>query len=303
MENLNKWLVGLDLTQHDESILKYTKLLSTILNPSHIEFMFITHRLADSVHVHLPPDLRYPAYDDILDKLKTEVSEYFSLDDAVSCEVVSGIVQFDLWRESYNKDIDLFIAGSKPKHKGRGLIPKKFVRKSFCSVLFIPEEAPDKISKIWVPIDFSESSGGALSHAVQMAQHFDPPAEVFAHHVYQMPHAYYYEGFPRDEIMRAVKGAAEDKYKAFNEQYNPDNFPVSDYLTHLSKSYAAEDIDREANQQRADLILMAAGGRSKFSKLFLGSETEQMVQREKQLPLMILKEKKNYVKLWDLLNP
>jgi nucleotide-binding universal stress UspA family protein len=303
MESLNKWLVGLDLTDLDQSIIKYTKLLSDILRPQHIEFVHIAHRLSDSVHLHLPDSLTLPPHDELKSAVEKKLFNVFSDADPVSCEILDGTVKFDLWRESYIKDIDLFIAGSKPKHKGRGLIPKKFVRKSFCSVLFIPEEAPDNINKIWVPIDFSEPSGEALNQALQMSQKVKPRAHVYAHHVYQLPHGYFYKGFPRNEIIRAIKQESENQYVEFVKQFNPQMLPLISCFTELFQSYAANSIKQEAEHQSADLIVMAAGGKSRLSRFFLGSETEELLQTEMQVPLMILKKKADHVRLWDLVNP
>lgn len=303
MEALNKWLVGLDLTEHDQSILRYTKLLSDALRPESIEFVYVAHRLPDAVHIHLPTSLKYPTYDNLFQRLYQEVRKYFSDDHHISCEILDGPVQFDLWHETWVKEIDLFIAGSKPKHKGRGLFPRKFVRKSFCSVLFIPLEAPESIKKIWVPTDFSDRSGHALQTAIYLSKEMEQHADISLHHVYQLPHAYYYEGFPRFEILMAVKSAAEDKYNSFIKEFNQDNYPVTISYTELSGSYIATDIDLLAVENEADLILMAAGGRSRLSNIFLGSETDQMTQKEIRLPLMIIKKKQNHVKLWDLVNP
>ena len=303
MESLNKWLVGLDLTDLDQSIIKYTKLLSDVLHPQHIEFVYVAHRLSDSVHIHMPQSLKYPSHEELGKIVEEEVFKYFSEDDPVSCKILDGTVKFDLWRESYIRDIDLFIAGSKPKHKGRGLFPKKFVRKSFCSVLFIPEETPESISKIWVPIDFSDSSGEALNQALHLSQTAEPPAQVYAHHVYQLPHLYYYEGFPRVDIMRAVRQEAENQYVEFVKKYNPNTLPLISYFTELIQSHAANSIKQEAERQSADLIVMAAGGKSRFSRFFLGSETEELLQTEKKVSLLILKKKMEHVRLWDLVNP
>jgi nucleotide-binding universal stress UspA family protein len=303
MEPLNKWLVGLDLTDHDPSILAYTKLLSDILEPDHIEFVYIADRLPDAVHIHLPEELKYPTADEFLEELNQEVRQYFPDLDHISCEVLQGPVQFDLWHETWEKEIDLFIAGSKPKHKGRGLIPRRFVRKSFCSVLLVPFHAPKQIDRIWIPTDFSERSGKAYELAIQLASQMKQKPELSLHHVYQLPHAYFYKGFPKETILEAIKQTAEDKCKAFNKQYNTHGFPNKVIYSKLSGTYIATDIQSQAMNHQADLILMAAGGKSRFSNLFLGSETEQMAQHEHQIPLFIVKQKRDYVKLWDLVSP
>ena len=303
MDPLNKWMVGLDLTSIDHSVIKYTKLLHDILKPQRIEFVHMASWLPDAVHVHLPDQMKAPGYEELLAEVEKEVLQYFSKDDPISCEVMEGSVQFDLWRDTYLKEVDLFIVGSKEKHQGRGLFPKKFVRKSFCSVLFVPEEIPTELSRIWVPVDFSEASGDALNFALQLTQQLESSPEVCVQHVYEMPHAYYYEGFPRDEIMRAVREVAESQFEEFNTTYNQYRLPVTSIFTPLITSYASDHIKNEAETQQASLILIAAGGRSRFSKFFLGSETEKLVQLEKKVPLLVLKERKDYVGLWDLINP
>jgi nucleotide-binding universal stress UspA family protein len=292
----------LDLTDHDESILKYTRHLSDILKPEHIEFVHIAHRFPNAVHIHLPPDLKYPTYDELFRKLNEEVRKHFSDGDPLSCEILDGPVQFDLWHKTWVKEIDLFIAGSKPQHMGRGLFPRKFVRKSFCSVLFIPYKIPENINRVWVPSDFSDSSGSAMEVALLLAKRTEQPAVINVHHVYQLPHAYYYEGFPRHEILTAVRKAAEKKSMDFMKLYNPQNITIDVHYTELSKSYIASDIHDQALHHGSDLILMGAGGRSRLSKIFLGSETEHMVQIETTVPLLIVKKKQNHVRLWDLMD-
>ena len=103
--------------------------------------------------------------------------------------------------------------------------------------------------------------------------------------------------------MRAIRQTAEDKCEAFNKQYNTPGFPHKVTFSELSGPYIATDIHNQALDHHADLVLMAAGGKSRFSNLFLGSETEQMAQHEHQIPLLIVKQKRDYVKLWDLVSP
>ena len=302
MNSLNKWLIALDLTEHDQSILKYSSLLSDILSPEHIEFVFIAQRLPDSVHAHLPNELSYPSYDDLLEKLKATAQPYFGETDHVRYEVLDGPVQFDLWHETFEKDIDLFIAGAKPKHKGRGLMPKKFVRKSFCSVLFVPSVIPENINKIWVPSDFSDNSGQALDLALNMYSNMDPNPEICVHHIYQLPHAYYYHEFPKNQILDAIRQEAETEFVEFTKNRVPDNIPINSCFSEIYNSYASNNIKEESEKADADLILMASGGRSRFAKFLLGSETDRLIELEVNVPLLILKEKKEHVKLWDLMS-
>jgi nucleotide-binding universal stress UspA family protein len=246
--------------------------------------------------------LQVPSYDDLLEEMEALVYQYFDKDDPVTCEVLEGSVQLNLWQESFVKEMDLFIAGRKEKHLGRGLFPKKFVRKSVCSVLLVPPATKPEISKIWVPVDFSDTSGEALSQALHLAQEMNPVPEVVLHHIYELPHAYFYQGFPIEEAMNAMKLDAEQKCEEFLARFNNLNLPVTEVFTPLSLSYAAEHIKIEAEKADASLILLAAGGRSRFSKILLGSETEQIISKEHEIPVLVLKKRKERIGLMDVLN-
>jgi len=302
MEPLKRWLVGLDLTEMDHHILAYTKMLQKLLKPDRIEFLHMAPWIPDYITNQLGNRIQVPSYDDLLEEVENKVYEHFDKDDPVSCEVLEGSVQLNLWQESFVKEMDLFIAGRKEKHLGRGLFPKKFVRKSVCSVLLVPPAITPELGKIWVPVDFSEASGEALNQALHMAYEMDSTPKVVVHHVYELPHAYYYQGFPIEEAMDAMRLDAEQKCQEFLARYNTLNLPVEKVFTPLSLNYAAEHIKAEAEKAEASLIMVAAGGRSRFSKILLGSETEQLISKEHEVPVLVLKKRKERIGLMDVLN-
>jgi len=162
MENFKNWMVGLDLTSVDETILAYTQYLAEIFSPEKIHF----------VHIANPEALsgKEPNKEAIKAEMEVLVGGYFKDHPGTICEVYDGKPLFELWRESYLHNTDLFIVGSKHLENGRGIMPKKFVRKSFCSVLFIPEGTKPRIDKILVPTDFSEYSSVALQSAIEISK-------------------------------------------------------------------------------------------------------------------------------------
>jgi nucleotide-binding universal stress UspA family protein len=217
----------------------------------------------------------------------------------VECEVFKGDPSFDLWRETYLHGVDLFIAGSKHHTKGRGILPKHFARKSFCSTLFIPEDAQIQLNKIFLPIDFSDYSKDALRLAAQLAKS-NEGSEIICQNVYELPYAYSLTDSPRQRYVEIMEKNTNERFDEFIDGVSLDDIDISGIFQVRDYPYVAEHIKNEAEAQNADIIMMAAGGRSKLSRIFLGSETEKMVEMEKNIPLLILKKKVRKVNLWDI---
>ncbi len=301
MEKFKNWLVGLDFSEIDHSVISYTHFLSRIFRPREIEFVHVTEKIPDSVHDHLSQSLPIPGYEELVARMESAVGKIFGDQPGLSFEILDGAVNQELWTETYLKNTDLVIAGHKLPHLGRCLKINKFIHSSFCSVLLVPQRVHSSISKIWVPTDFSSASGNALDQALHLANEVNPPAEVYVHHVFSMPHAYYYQNFPEAEIMNAVKTDAERKCAKFCEKVNTYKLPLISVFTEQTKAYAAEHIKSEAESRQVDLLLIAASGRSKFTKILLGSEVRALVNLHPEIPLLILKDKSSHFRLWELM--
>ena len=120
-------------------------------------------------------------------------------------------------------------------------------------------------------------------------------------HVYELPHAYYYPEFPRQQYIELMEKAARKEYENFIKPLDTRQIEINAVFTLKEYSYVAEHIKNEAEAQKADFVIMSAGGRSKLSTFFLGSEAERIVQMEKNIPILILKEKEKNIGLWGIL--
>jgi len=174
------------------------------------------------------------------------------------CEVYDGKPLFELWRESYLHNTDLFIVGSKHPENGRGIMPKKFVRKSFCSVLFIPEGTKPRIDKILVPTDFSEYSSVALQSAIEISKKVH--SGILVHHVIDQPSSYGDKS--RQEVIDSMMKKAEEEYNQFIGQFPPSHLSIEPLFGVREYSYVAEHIKNEAEIKKVNLLIMSAGKRS-----------------------------------------
>ncbi len=304
MKGYNTWMVALDFTSMDDTLLAYTKFLSGVLKPNMIYFSHVNRglKMPDSVHIHMT-DLKRPDNSELQAKLEVKVGEYFESEKEVEidCMVFDGKPKFELWRDTYAFDVDLFIAGGKKKHHGRGIIPKKFVRKSFCSVLFVPEEFPGKIENILVPVDFSEASKKVLERAINLAKSVKN-CTITCLYVFDSPYSWDFVTLPFKEYIKLFKEEASKNYNDFMDGIDDNGVEIKGRLVLRELPHIANHIKEIAEDENTDLIMMSASGKSTFSAIVLGSETEKLVQVEKDFPVMIGKEKSDMVKYWDLVS-
>ena len=289
MKSLNHWMVGLDFTSGDNSLLDYVAYLAKQLRPARIRFVHLLQPVdvLEEMKRYLPEEALLTT-DAAREKLRKQVQPHFS-DLEITYEVYEDTSSFQLWQKAQELEVDLFFAGSKPKEEGRGILAHKFVRKSGCSVCFVPKDVSPRLQKVLVPLDFSDYAVVALRQAVKIARQ-QAGCQVVCLHVFELPHAYYYDHFPRQQLTELVEQRARREYETFLQKVDSPGVEIEVILRLREHSYVAEHIREEAETQQADLILMSAGGQSAISRLLLGSESERIVQMEKDIPVLILKE-------------
>lgn len=288
-------MVGLDLTDHDDHLIGYTHYLAQSFIPEEIIFCHIKRR------TEIPDRFRKQedhSREEILKKIEDKVYSIFKDTANVRCEVHEGTPHFDIWRETYLHHTDLFIAGEKEIEYGRKIVPEKFIRKSFCSVLLVPIDASE-IKSIWVPVDFSDNSKDALEVAIQ-AQSANHAANIICHNVFETPSLSLIDKDLRQEYVDYYKNDARDKMKEFLTSI-PNSKGIKGRFTPWTEVDVANHIKEDAEKSKADIIIMSSGGKSRISTLLLGSTTAELVKLEKKIPLLILKQKINKVRAWDIL--
>ncbi|MGB3781056.1 MAG: universal stress protein [Tunicatimonas sp.] len=301
MKPFNRWMVGLDFTATDDSLIEYVACLAHVLPPQKIYFVHVltSFEVPEEMKRYLPGG-KGPTRESIRRQLEARVRPHFDAEETtVVCEVYEGATNFELWREAYRHDIDLFIAGSKPIGHGRGLLPQKFVRKSTCSVCFVPEHDVHPLRKIIVPTDFSEYAAKALNTAITIAQQ-QADCQLVCLHVYELPHAYYYNQFPRQQYAELMERKAHNEYEQWIDNIDTKGMSIEPVFRLLEHPYVVDHLLKEAKAQPVDLIVMGAGGHSLLSRIFLGSHVERMVGMEKSIPLMIVKDKARDIGIMEI---
>ena len=283
-------LVGLDLTEMDHYILKYTRMLCNHLKFDRVIFAHIAKDL------ELPEDLRskYPdllaPLDESIEKdIRKKTSEYFGGCGAKFDVIIKeGNPVQKILKLAKIKSADLIIMGRKKSLKGSGIVASHIARNSPCSLLLVTPNEHSDIKKIMVPLDFSEHSLLSLQQAMEIAN--GPDTEVMVVHVYDVPTGYSKIGKSYDEFAEIMKSNASKECQQFMKINNiPKNVKCEYLLDGFGKSI--DLIYESAKKKSADLIVVGSKGRTNASAIFLGSFAEKLAYKDDNIPVLIVKDK------------
>lgn len=131
-----------------------------------------------------------------------------------------------------------------------------------------------KITKILVTTDFSETSQAAFSLARQVAEKFE--SELVLLHVLDVqlpPLVFEPSGVGTGEMEQKRVERANERLEAFAAHLG------ADVETKVASGTPHVEIVRFAEDSDCDLVVMATHGRGFFSHAILGSTTERVVRR------------------------
>jgi nucleotide-binding universal stress UspA family protein len=156
---------------------------------------------------------------------------------------------------------------------------KALVRRAASSVWFVPAGAPAELRRILLPVDFSVRSADCLRLATALA--CLSGAECSALHVY-----FNESLFADRQSDQELRGRVVQSYARFIKPIDTLGVPVT------FRCLEAADIGRAlretADDEQADLIVLASRGRTRTAALLAGSVAEQML-RGCRTPSLIVK--------------
>lgn len=293
MYSYKRWMIGIDFTEMDQTIVAYASFLAGILKPEKVYFINVQQDL------EVPAELKeaFPEFqeprDEMLKREMVSLAEAWFKNKNIELDykIVEGSVRKELLHWSGIKDIDLILLGNKPDHKGSGIIPAQLSRKALCSILFIPDSPRMQLSRQWVAADFSPHSKMAAEEALLLAENHES-ASVVLHHVYSVPMGYYKTGKTEEQFAQIMLGHARKKYDRFLENIDGDTSPCDPFFSYDHDRFSpAEHLVNQAESHEADMILVGARGRNLLTALFLGSVAEKLIRINQKIPLLLVKRK------------
>lgn len=283
-------LVTLDLSEMDDHLIRYTAMISEILPLERVFFVHVAKKLElPQEVVQAYPDLFAPLDESIENTIQKEVDRYFSSSDLeVKCIVSEGNAIEEILRISRIKSPDLILMGRKQNLKGSGLVTSHIARKAPCSLLLVTENFGPSISKVLIPVDFSDHSGIATEQAMSLAGR--AKAEVTLLHVYNVPTGYYKTGKTYEEFADIMKGHAKEACRRFlsSKEILADQV-TCEFL--LEDEQLEKKIFGYATDIAADLIFVGSKGRTNASAVIMGSFAEKLAFQDRSIPMFIVKRK------------
>ncbi len=300
---LKRLLVSLDLTSHDKALLKYISKISQILNPDVIYFLHVANDL------ELPEEIakNYPGLmapvDETLEKsIEFEIENKAEIDQSVKTEILirEGKTAEQVLKTVKQKEIDLLVLGRKNNKQANLTIVKKIVRAAPCSVAMIPEHIPEKLDKILVPIDFSDSSVLSLKRVEFMQSQFKD-MQIIALNAYEVPQGYSKTGKSFKEFDEIMRENAKKEARKFVEKHKFDLKNLDFEFACTNKIDLHVIINEYAVSHGVNAILIGSKGRNAFSNFILGSITESVIEHDQYLPVIVMKNKREGMSVMEAL--
>jgi len=302
MNNINRILVGLDLTSTDEHIIRYAAYFARLLKAEDLYFFHVVRsfELSDEI-IEKYPFVKSPVDESLENKIHDLLDQHF--DSTIQCnkhiEIKEGNPAHKIIKWSKIKEIDLIFMGSKFSNHGSGALPCKIVTIIPASILLVPENTPESVSNILVSLDFSETSKLALEAAIEIAE--KTGGRVTCHHCYGVPHGYSTVGKSFEEFSSIMKENAQKKFKDFISDIKT-NIEITEIYSLDEDHNPAKLIYNLAEAISADLVIIGSKGRTGLASLILGSVAEKLMRYDKNIPLLVVKKKDEILDFFDAIH-
>ena len=289
MEDLKSIMVGLDLTEMDESVIRYMSMFTKHVKPESIYFV---HVLKSN---NLPPELAADndqPIDESLEMAMEKAVEKYAGKDAFSgtkvhYEGLEGSPMDQLLRFSKSKKVKLLAFGRKFKLKGGGIVPQQVARKANASILFIPERKVEGIKHIFIPLDFSKHTELCANLGLEIAK--KSGGKITFQHIYETPYGYHKTGKTREEMAQIMRGHAKKDFEEFIGKHDLGGVEVDAIYSLNDDRNMARLIIEDAEKVKADLVISGSKGRTNAAAMLMGSVAEGLVKWDNEIPLIIIK--------------
>jgi len=181
-----------------------------------------------------------------------------------------------------DRDIDLVVMGTHGR-KGvdrllSGSVSEEVVRRAPCpvfTVLAAQDGHGPTIDRVLAPVDLSEQSNLVLDHAAALSEAYSAPLDLL-HVVEEAAYPNVYGLDPLTPSLPNVQDRAREALETLAARLDLRTDPVN---VHVLAGHAAYDIVEFAEDEAADLIVMATHGRTGLERFLIGSVAEKVVRR------------------------
>jgi len=301
LTNMTRLMVGLDFTEMDDVLIEFVSDYLKI--NSHVEKIYFIHveksiEWPEEVKAIMPLPRDEELKEKMIEMVNAHISDHKNIE--ISFEVVEGQPLVEMLHWCNIKQIDLMIVGKKHEENGKGVVPQMLARKGKSSMIFVNENYSRKISRILVPMDFSEHCRIAINHAISMASKIEG-AMVIAQHIYSLPTGYSKMGKSRAEMELIMEKHARKDFDKLIQEVDTKGVDVEAVFEVSHDLSVPQNIINQGKKVRADFVIMGSKGQSASAILLLGSVTENLINDCHDIPLMVVKKEGENLGFWDAL--
>lgn len=285
MKIFDNILVALDLSEMDDTLIRYASYISEVLQ---VEKVYFVHNIKKyEISELFEEQLKDINLDEVIgDELNDKVQELYTGKSDWEVLISEDPNTESLINYIANKyNIQLALIGNKNGVKGSGVIPGKLLRLLKCDILSIPLNAQTEIKNLWACTDFSASSR-KIFQVTPIIQK-STSASLKAVHFLYLP-AQFSPYLPKESMMPKVEKHLQEKGDKYLEKLNYTE-PVELNIISGRNSKVSDQIRVEANKNHVDMVMIADKGGNSFSSLLIGSVTEELFYEEFEMPLYIVK--------------
>jgi len=276
-------LVAVDL--EDPEIVSYARILPRLSPDVECRFLHVLGWPGRS-----PAEKPHLTHSQALQKLQQVVSSCYGGTNAI-CQVLHGTVIDQLLETAAETVTDLILVGHRSEHSQRRSLARRLAMKAPCSVWMRPNGGPQDVRRVLAAVDFSSPSAYALSTAARIARNLETE-ECLALHVY------FDEAMPEEAEQRVNHAEILEKFDRFLAPLDIHGMKVRSVIE--ASPNVVHAIQRLAQQEQADLVVMGNRGQTRSASILLGSESEHMLM-ETQVPVLVVKRRGERIGLLEAL--
>ncbi|SHJ05415.1 Nucleotide-binding universal stress protein, UspA family [Tangfeifania diversioriginum] len=295
MYQLDNILVCLDLSDMDDSLIRYSNYLVEKFKPTTVTFLHVmkSYDIPEEI-ISAFPHLNEPISEVVKEELTEKINELFKHDKTTKTiiSVKEGTTTDTIVRYAREQNITLTLMGKKIGYEGQGGIVRKVLNIVPSSVLLISETSQPKMDHLMVRMDFSKMSAMALRMAIRMKE--STGAKISCHHVYKLPLKYFPQSSPKNDkkLMEHVERHSKKEYAKFikKNKLEREEIPCTNSLD--PENEEANILYRQALTIGADLILIGSKIKSEMAEILIDSTSEKLAAADKNIPAFIVKDRK-----------
>lgn len=204
------------------------------------------------------------------------LSQDFGID--IGVQLRTGRAASEIVAAAQEFDAALIVIGGHGAHRVRSMLlgttTHRLLRAAPCPVLVVKQESSVDYTTVLLPTDLSEAS----AMAAQAAQGLAPDADFHVMHAFEVPYAAMMTYASVQPDTRLHYQNEEERRLAPELQRFVASSGLARVTTHLAHGSASAQIAEIAQTVNADLIVIAARGKSEVERLFIGSVALNAVQ-------------------------